>query len=223
MNLNSARRSSLVRSAMILVVALSLGCSSLYYSTMEKFGYEKRDILVNRVGEARDSQEAAKEQFASALDKFKSVVHFNGGDLEAKYNELKTELDRSESRAKDVHNRIDSVESVSKDLFSEWKGELAQYNDQTLRRRSEDEMIATQRRCDQLIAAMRRAESKIEPVLKPLRDQVLFLKHNLNAQAIASIQGELDGVQTDTDALVADLNKSIAEADQFIKQMKPAA
>lgn len=222
MNPASRLRSPFARAAAILLVAFSLGCSSLYYSTMEKFGYEKRDILVKRVGQARDSQEEAKQQFASALDKFKSVVKFNGGDLEAKYNDLKTELDRSETRAKDVHDRIDSVEGVSKDLFAEWKKELSQYSDQTLRRRSEDEMNATQRRCDALIAAMRRAESRIEPVLKPLRDQVLFLKHNLNAQAINSIQGELAGVQTDTDALVADLNKSIAEADSFIKQMKSA-
>ena len=38
-------------------------CASIYYSTMETFGVEKRDILVDRVEDARDGQEDAKEQF----------------------------------------------------------------------------------------------------------------------------------------------------------------
>ena len=62
-------------------------------------------------------------------------------------------------------------------------------------------------------------QKKIEPVLQPLRDRVLFLKHNLNAQAIGAIDAELLKVRTNVDALVADLEASIAEAEQFIKAM----
>jgi hypothetical protein len=54
------------------VMALA-GCQSAYYKTMETFGYHKREILVDRVEDARDSQEEAKEQFQSALEKFSAV------------------------------------------------------------------------------------------------------------------------------------------------------
>jgi hypothetical protein len=37
---------------------VSLGCDRVYYSTMKKFGMEKRDILVDRV---RDAQKAQTE------------------------------------------------------------------------------------------------------------------------------------------------------------------
>lgn len=65
---------------------------------------------------------------------------------------------------------------------------------------------------------MRRTETRIDPVLRPFRDQVLFLKHNLNAKAIASLRGELVQVESDTDKLIKELEASIAEADKFIKE-----
>ena len=71
--------------------------------------------------------------------------------------------------------------SVAEALFAEWQKELEDYSSDRLRRKSEDQLRTTRQRYEQLIGAMRRAESKIEPVLRPLRDQVLFIKHNLNA------------------------------------------
>jgi DNA helicase TIP49 (TBP-interacting protein) len=112
------------------------------------------------------------------------------------------------------------VESVSEALFSEWKTELSQYSNQELRRASERRMNDTRKQYEGLVASMRRAEKKIDPVLTVFRDQVLFLKHNLNAQAISSLGGELGKVETDVAALIADLKKSIAEADAFIATME---
>jgi chromosome segregation ATPase len=186
---------------------------------MESLGRHKRDILVDRVEKARDSQEAAKDQFQSALERFSEVLGYQGGELEEKYNQLKAELDRSEARAEDVRERIASVEDVAGALFNEWEGELADYSNQSLRRKSEEQLRATRRRYDQLIGAMHRAESKIEPVLSPLRDQVLFIKHNLNAQAIASLHGELATIETDVASLIRDMEASIAEANKFIAAM----
>ena len=57
-------------------------------------------------------------------------------------------------------------------------------------------------------------------MLKPLRDRVLFLKHNLNARALGALTKELGTVRTDVDELVADMQHSIAEADAFIADME---
>jgi hypothetical protein len=66
---------------------------------------------------------------------------------------------------------------------------------------------------------MKRAEAKVDPVLSAFRDQVLFLKHNLNAQAIASLHKELASVEVDVTSLINEMEVSIAEADRFIKGM----
>ncbi|MDX1775416.1 MAG: DUF2959 domain-containing protein [Desulfobulbales bacterium] len=204
---------------LLFVVFAASACNKAYYSTMEKFGVHKRDIMVERVEEARDSQEEAKEQFQSALEQFSTVLGFKGGDLEDKYNKLKAEYDESEARANEVKNRIDAVEDVSEALFDEWEDELEQYSSASLRRDSERKLKATRSQYNQLIKAMHRAEKKIDPVLRALGDQVLYLKHNLNAKAIASLQGELVNVESDIAELVREMERSIGEANSFIKTM----
>ena len=208
---------TLVITAIIIIV--SGGCSKTYYGTMEMFGKHKRDILVDNVTDARDAQNQAKEQFASALEEFMSVVDSPGGQLEEKYKTLNTAYEKSKDKADAVKDRIDDVKRVAKALFKEWQDELDEYNSDTLRKTSEDKLKLTQKRYVKLISAMERAESKIEPVLSAFHDQVLFLKHNLNAQAIASLQDELTTVENEIGILIQEMEKSIDEADAFIQEM----
>ena len=205
---------------LVIIAALTLtGCQTMYYGTMEKFGVHKRDIMVDRVEDAHDEQTQAKEQFQTAMEKFSSVIKVDGSSLEQKFKELKTEYDRCQSNAKSVTKRIQSVEDVSEALFSEWKKELDQYSNIDFRRSSEKQLGETRSRYMQMIAAMRRAEKKMTPVLSAFHDQVLFLKHNLNARAIAAIQGEVVTLEGNVAQLISDMEKSINEANKFIATM----
>lgn len=220
METSTSRRNYL---ALGIIIAMLLGgCQSAYYGTMEKLGYEKRDLLVDNVQDARKAQEAAKKQFESALDQFIAVTNFEGGDLEKQYRKLKGEYEDSDARAKDVHKRIAEVEQVAGDLFVEWEKELGQYKSAELRRTSQRQLQDTRSRYQKLIASLKRAEKKLDPVLAAFNDRVLFLKHNLNARAIASLRTNRAAIEADIGALIADMNKSIAEADQFIKAMSEA-
>jgi hypothetical protein len=194
-------------------------CQSVYYGTMEKFGIEKRDILVSRVDDAKESQEEAKEQFQSALDHFTSIVQVNGGELESRYRSLQSEFELSEKRANSVRERIDAVEKVSLDLFAEWESELELYSNPSLAAKSRQQMFLTRKAYNTLIAAMKKAESKMEPVINAFRDQVLYLKHNLNAKAIASLKEEAAVVESEIQALIQEMEASIDEADSFIQSM----
>ncbi|WP_442900238.1 DUF2959 domain-containing protein [Geoalkalibacter sp.] len=198
------------------VLAALAGCSSAYYGAMEKMGIHKRDILVDRVKAARDSQQEAKEQFLTAMEQYKSVVNFEGGDLEKAYNRFNATLQKSEAKATEVRNRIRAVEDVSAALFKEWRAEIKQYSSEELRRSSQRQYDATQGRYRELMAAMKQAEAKLEPALVPLRDQVLFIKHNLNARAIAGLKNEVVVVQANVDSLVRTIESSVAQADAFI-------
>ncbi len=202
-----------------LILGLS-ACSTVYYKAMEKVGVHKRDIMVDRVKAARDTQNDAKKQFLTAMEQFKSVVNFKGGDLEKEYNKLNATLQRSESEAAAVRSRISAVEDVSDALFSEWRSEIKQYSSNTLRRSSQEKYDLTKSKYKELIEAMKEAESRLEPALAPLRDQVLFMKHNLNAKAIAGLSEEVVSVQTNVDKLVRDMETAIAEADKFIAALQ---
>lgn len=205
----------------VVSLTLALGaCESTYYAAMEKVGLEKRDILVNRVEDARDSQAEAQEQFASALEQFSALIHFDGGELQSVYEQLSDEYDASASAAEDVRGRIDAIEDVSVALFDEWRDELEEYSNASLRRQSEQQLRATERQYEQLIRAMRRAEARMAPVLEALQDNVLYLKHNLNASAIGALQGELDDIETNVARLIKEMNAAIAESDAFLASMK---
>jgi hypothetical protein len=209
--------SSLVLVLLLLSVA---GCKSAYYGTRAMFGAEKRDILVERVKDARDDQAAAGKQFQTTLERFQEITNFQGGELEAKYKRFSKEYENAKGAADDVKARIAKVEEVAKDLFSEWKTELKQYSDPKLRSSSEQKLRETQNRYEQLIDAMKTSAGKMDPVLKVFNDQVLYLKHQLNAAAISSLSGTAAQIETDVQALIRDLQKSIAEADAFINTMK---
>lgn len=215
------RRAALLPAASVIALCLLSACSSVYYNTMEKFGYEKRDILGDRVADAQESQTEAKRQFESALEQFQSVTGYEGGDLEQQYRSLKDAYEASEARAQDVRQRIAKVEQVGEDLFAEWKSELTQYQDPQLRRASARQLKDTRTRYQRLIELMHRAENRMEPVLAAFRDRVLFLKHNLNARAIASLRSQRAEVEQEIAALIGDMNRSIEEADRFLQSLSP--
>lgn len=214
------RRLTVLFVLLALTASATAGCDRLYYGTMKKFGREKRDILIGRVKDARKAQEDAQEEFRTALERFREVVEVEGGTLEKKYDQLNGQLERAERRARTVHERIESVEDVADDLFNEWRKELGQYSDRGMRAQSERELQATRKRTEALIAAMRRSEKRIDPVLRPLRDRVLFLKHNLNAKALGALTSELTAVEGDVDSLLVELQKAIAEADAYLAAME---
>lgn len=208
-----------MRIAWALVVLGLSSCRSAYYGTMEAFGHPKREILVDRVEEARDEQQEAKEQFQSALERFQELTGHTGGELEDLYKKLKDEFEECESEAEDVGNHIDAVEDVSNALFDEWEEELKQYSDPDLRAQSEKKLAETKSRCRELIEVMRKAEKAMKPVLAAFGDRVLFLKHNLNAQAIASLKGHAATLEADIGKLVRQMEASIREANEFLDAM----
>lgn len=203
--------------ALCLFVAAS--CSSVYYGTMEKFGYQKRDILVERVQQGREGQADAQKQFQTTFEAFKQLTGMPGGELETTYKKLNAEYERCKASAGAVTSKVAAIEKVAKDMFTEWKKENEQYQSADMKAKSEVMLNDTAKRYDQLIAAMKGAETRMAPVLGAFGDQVLFLKHNLNAQAIASLQDTVVKIESDVGKLIEEMQKSIAEADQFIASM----
>ena len=208
--------------AVFTLAPLSLGaCQTAAYSIQESLlGNEKRDILVDRVAGVAKEQTEAKEEFEDALEAFRAVVDVDAGNLERTYDDLKAAYKRADSQAGTVRSRVASVKRVSRDLFAEWEGELAQYQDAGLRRASEQQLQDTRLRYDELAAKMDAATDSMDPVLRVFNDRVLFLKHNLNARAIASLDGETAQLEGDVSRLIAEMERSIAAADAFIAQMR---
>jgi hypothetical protein len=206
---------------LLMMAILPAGCSRAYYGAMEKVGIHKRDILVDRVEYARDAQSDAQVQFKSALDQFAAVVQIENSDLKNAYDRLNTEYEESEAAAKQVSDRIDKVEDVAEALFDEWQNELELYKSTELRRSSERQLTQTRTRYREMLANMHQAESSMTPVLRSFRDNVLFLKHKLNAQAIGSLRTEFSTLKGEIDSLINKMNIAIETSNRFISDMRP--
>jgi hypothetical protein len=207
----------------ICLLSLS-GCQSTvdnaYYGMWEKLGVEKRDILVDRVEDAQDSQKDAQEQFASALDEFSALINYDGGELEDVYTNLSDQLEVSKESAASVSQRIDKVEAVANALFVEWKNEIDMISSAKLKRDSQRKLAETKRKYASLLVSMRKVENSMTPVLIALQDNVLALKHNLNANAIGALQGEFNSIKQDVGSLIKEMNAAIMQSDDFIKSIK---
>ncbi|NRA72137.1 MAG: DUF2959 domain-containing protein [Gammaproteobacteria bacterium] len=210
----------MIRLLIVMLMAISLtGCQTAYFSAMEKMGIAKRDILVDRVEDARDAQTEAQEQFKSALDELSTLINFDGGDVQQAYDALSEQYDASQDAADNVSNRIGKIESVAEALFEEWQEEIEQYQSAKFKRTSQSQLRQTQTAYNSLLRSMRRSESKMQPVLSSLKDNVLYLKHNLNARAISAISIEFKGLKKEIQLLMNEVNKSIEESNKFIAKM----
>ncbi|MCG7536970.1 DUF2959 domain-containing protein [Pseudoalteromonas sp. OOF1S-7] len=211
--------SVLTTSLIILSLSLLSACQSAYYAAWEKVGVHKREILVDRVENTKAAQQATQQEFQSALERLTTLINFDGGELQSVYQQLNDDYLSSEAAAQDVRTNIDKVEDVADALFSEWQDELTQYSSAKLKRQSEQKLRQTQRQFDKLLRSMRASEAKMQPVLDSLKDNVLYLKHNLNAQAITAIKGEFSGLKRDIQSLITDMNRSIEDSNAFIASM----
>jgi predicted nucleic acid-binding Zn-ribbon protein len=205
---------------LIVLGVVAVGCRSAYYAAWEKFGVEKRDLLKERVVEARDEQQEAGQQFKDAMTRLKEITSFDGGKLEKAYDGLKADYDDCNSKAEAVRKRIKAMETVAADLFSEWEKELTQISTPSLQASSRQQLQGTRERYEGLHSALKNAERSMSPVLTQFRDYVLYLKHNLNAQAIASLKSEATNIQTEISKLISQMNQSIAKADEFVKTLQ---
>ena len=210
------------RLSLLVAVSLVAACSTVKYNTLEKIGIHKRDLLVSNVEDTRDAQKEAQEQFQDALERFGTIVQIEETGLKKAYDRLKDEYEDSQDAAEEVSEQIEEVEEVAEDLFKEWQSENKQYTDANLRRDSESKLKDTQQRYQTMLASMKQAEASMQPVLNTLRDNVLYLKHNLNAQAVGSLQTTFNNLEGDIDALIRQMNQSIERSNAFIAQMKPS-
>jgi len=204
---------------LIGVILLVTGCTSAYYKTMQTLGKEKRDILVQRIKDAKKDQDQTKQQLQTTMESFQALTGFQGGSLEKSYKRLNSDYESANAQAGKLHDKIQSIDQVSNDLFKEWQGEIAAMGNAKLKAQDTVMLRNAKTRQATYMRAMRRTEDQIAPVLKAFRDQVLFLKHNLNSRAIGSLKGTTAGLQGDVADLIQSIDASSQEADKLISSL----
>jgi len=213
-------KNTVIKISLFFLLLSVIGCQSAYYSAMEKVGKHKRDILIDRVESATDSQQDAKKEFKDALTQLSTLINFDGGELQQQYEISSEHFHSSMNAAEEVTARIDAIENVAEALFDEWQNELEQFSNQSLKRQSQSRYKETQRRYTSLMKSMRTTEKRMQPILNALKDNMLYLKHNLNARAIGELKSEYKLIKQDVERLINEMNNSISKSQTFIQTLK---
>ncbi|MDH3533493.1 MAG: DUF2959 domain-containing protein [Gammaproteobacteria bacterium] len=203
----------------ILLLAIA-GCSSVKYSALEKVGIHKRDLLVDNVEEARDAQTETREQLLTAYEELSALIGYEGGELEQKYERLSKQVERARRETEDLDEHLSDIDRVSEDLFVEWETELDLYNSASLRADQAQKLSLARKQFATMRERMQKARNRVDPVMAVLSDNVLFLKHSLNAQALSALRGQATLLEGQVDALIRDMQLAIEEADAFIARMR---
>lgn len=191
-----------------------------YYQSRESLlGHHKRDIVVAQVDQACHSLQESRDQFVDALEKFKYIARHDDSPLDLRYQQLKKRYEVCRNKADQVAQRIRAIEEVSAALFAEWEAELELYSSRALRARSQQQLKKSRQQYERLLKTLKIAESRMQPVLAAFQDQVLFLKHNLNAHAIAALRQEFVEMGVDISKLIEVMEKTISEASQFVSAL----
>jgi hypothetical protein len=174
---------------------------------------------VQRIKEAKKDQDQTKQQLQTTMESFQALTGFQGGSLERNYKRLNSDYENAASQAGKLHDKVQSINQVSNDLFREWQGEISAMSNGKLK--SQDTVMLRDAKVRQAtyLRAMRKTEDQIAPVLKAFRDQVLFLKHNLNSRAIGSLKSTSANLQSDVAELVQSIDASSQEADKLITSL----
>lgn len=206
--------------AILFAVMMLVGCQRAYYAAWESVGKEKRHLLKDEVKDVHSDQEKAAEEFKDVLTRIKEIYGFKGGNLEKVYNKLNDDYEDCEERAETVRKRIQSVEDIAADLFKEWEKEIREISNENFRSKSMQTLRETKERYSRLRSAMTTASKKMDPVLRSLKDYVLYLKHNLNAQAVGALKQEVGDIEYEVESLIQDISSSVREAEDFLKSFE---
>ncbi|SMF43371.1 DUF2959 family protein [Pseudobacteriovorax antillogorgiicola] len=199
-----------------IVFSFTSSCSTVYYNFWETFGKEKRDLLKDNIENAKDDQEDVNEQFKDTLTRIRTEYKFEAGALEDTYDRLSSDYEAAKAKAENLSERIDKVESIAEDLFNEWNQEAQEFSNQRYRNDSLSKLRQTKSKFATMLTSMRTVEKNLDPVLSKFKDQVMFLKHSLNAKALGTFRTEFKQIEKEIKSLSRDIDNSTREAEQFI-------
>ena len=195
-----------------VIVVFMTGCGGAYKAS----GQYKRDLLLDRIEKVRKCHEKAKNQFEVVLANYSDIIDANAGDIRTEYNKLARECKRARKISKDICKKVKDVEDIGKPLFRKWEDELDDFQNEAIRRSSEEQLDITRRNYLNLVHSIKSTEDKTENVLASLNDQVLLLSHNLNTRALSILKKEVTTLKVEVNALVKHMQKAIKEAEDFI-------
>lgn len=154
-----------------------------------------------------------KAPLAGAIEEFRRVVEFDGGDQEQAYRDADAALTRGRAAAGQALMQIDRIDQAAQNLFAAWQSELGGYADPARQAESAQQLAAARDQHERSVTQMREAHRAIEPVLTAMHDLTLALRHRLYARALGEVAERDDRIRENIAEQIARVQRAIDEAE----------
>jgi hypothetical protein len=211
------RRGNAIGAATFLLMGLLLlsGCQSVHRAASERFSLARQDSLVREIDRASRLHQATADQLGVALETYQYVLDPEEFSLRERYELLSREYVRAERLAADTRERIEDMEHAARAHFVDWENRLYEYTDPVIRNASRQQLDASRQEYERVVTHVRRTETRTNRVIQAFGDQVRFLRHNLNQQAIGALRNPATELQLEVTDLMEEMQKA-GEALQIL-------
>ncbi len=206
---------SLITISVTSLFLFTTSCEPRSYRIWEFLGWEKREILSSEVENVGENQKEIKEDFQSIYERIKTEYDYERDEIDDLYDQLKSDYEKAKNKADRIKASSKKIRQIAKALFAEWEEEAMAISNKNYRKDSLVKLRQAQARFKHLSASLHRSESQLDRVLVQLNDQVLYLKHNLNAKSLALFESEIKLVKNEIDELIKAIEKTIQYSQTF--------
>jgi chromosome segregation ATPase len=162
-----------------------------------------------------------KVQLMKTIDVYNALMADNAKDRKKLYKNLQNEMNNTEKRRAKIDEEAAQMKTEADTLFTQWAESAAAIEKLDLRKRSEERLEATKASYAEIQSVGQKAADLYPPFMKALQDQIAYLGHDLNAEAVASLAPEAAKLNEEAEALTRSLDDTISTANEKIGALRP--
>ena len=200
----------------VLLLAAGVGSPASAQSANKQI-----DKLIDRAGDMVSAMRAARLQIGTTVDDYNTIIDGKAEENRAAYKQLQKSLKKSEKSAAAVGEQAEKMDLAASEYFASWEASLSEFTSDEMRARSEERMKETRQRYDGILQAGREAGDAFRPFVTLLKDQIVFLGHDLNPAAIEDLQDEAEKLNSQAEEVFSKVDETYRSALRYRASLKP--
>ena len=213
--MNQPRSFTKTVSGIALIIFGTIGVGSA-----QDEGVKQVEQLIKKANAGVESINDTKLQLQKTMEAYNAVLAPDVKDRRDAYKKLQKEVATTEKKRAMVSTRNGEMNVEAGRLFKNWEGSTAAIQDPALRQRSQERLAVAKKRYSEIQANGQGAASLYTPFMKALQDQVTYLGHDLNPEAVATLKPEADKLNAQAKELYSAIDKTTAAANNNISQLR---
>ncbi len=201
-------------------VAIALGLGLALSAGTQDEGHKRTDEHIEKIERASDEMKDLRKHLDKVFEAYHKTLREGTDKRRSSYNELVKALERCEEKTKELRKRHEEMDKQAEEYFKRWKNSVKDIKNADLEQRSEGRLETTRRRYREVSESWKGMREDYEPVLAELRDQIVYLGHDLNEDAVLSLKEDAAELEELASALFRSMEGFGSTADEYISGLE---